>query len=104
MAQQRRKADRIPVTAPVVVKTPGQPEDVLPDVAWIRDLSSGGVYLVFDQELAVGTALDLVFTLPRKIAGKEVLVRCRGQVVRVEQRETAVGVGAVIEDMNFLNS
>lgn len=91
MVEQRRRADRIPVSTPVVVKTGGQPEEVLPDVAWVRDLSSGGIYLVFDHELEMGTTLDLVFSLPPEIAGDERLIRCRARIVRVEHRDDTVG-------------
>ena len=102
MAQQRRRADRIPVSAPVVVKTAGQPQEVLPDVAWVRNLSTSGVYLVFDHELEVGTTLDLVFSVPREIAGDERLIRCRARIVRVEHREDTVGVGAAVEEIKLL--
>ena len=102
MAKQHRRADRIPISAPVVVKTGGQPQEVLPDVAWVQNLSSNGIYLVFDHELDVGTTLDLVFSVPPEIAGDEKLVRCRARIVRVEHREDTVGVGAAIEEIKLV--
>jgi hypothetical protein len=54
--------------------------------AQLMNLSARGMFFSFDRRLRVGSWIELVFPLPRKILGSDgVWLRCAAQVVRVEE-------------------
>jgi hypothetical protein len=72
---------------------------------WTRDVSSKGLFLELDQPLDEGTQINLTLQLPSEVTGKPVLLRCLSRVVRViEEGEHRVGVGAVIENYEFVRT
>ena len=104
--QERRRATRYNLSLPVVVVA-GQ----LSLRATSRDVSTGGVYLVFEslEDLLPGTELDLTLTLPKEVTSEEeVLVRAHGKTVRVEtfseDGTAGAGVAVIFERHHFLRS
>ena len=103
-ATDKRRGQRFAMAIPAAVKL----EESGIDEADIttKDISSGGVYFEFSAPVDVGTSLQFVLTLPRDFTqGKEVRVKCRGKVVRVDRSTgegEAVGIAATIERYEFL--
>ncbi len=104
--QERRKTRRYNLSFPVVVVTGQQSLK-----ATSRDISTGGVYLIFESEdnLLSGTELDLTLKLPQEASSEEeVLVRAQGKTVRVdafsEDGTRGAGVAVVFERRHFLRS
>jgi c-di-GMP-binding flagellar brake protein YcgR len=104
--QERRRTRRYPLSFPAIVAA-GQRSLR----ATSRDVSTGGVYLVFESEgsLLPGTELDLTLTLPHEVTSEdEVFVRAHGKTVRVETSSEDgtrdAGVAIVFENHHFLRS
>lgn len=105
---ERRAAHRYELSLPVVVRTPIQ-EKVEPHSGQTRDISSSGVYFLIDHELAPGSELDFMLTLPTEITrGTEVFIRAQGKVVRVDRKEEEgqqrIGVAAVIQKYDIIRA
>ena len=104
--QERRKTTRYGLSLPVIVMA-GQKSLR----ATSRDVSTGGVYLVFESEedLLPGAELDLTLTLPKEVTSEgEVLIRAHGKAVRVEafsgNGNRGAGVAIIFEQHHFLRS
>jgi PilZ domain len=100
---ERRGEQRFPLRLPVVVKSFHDGVQEEPSVT--RDVSARGVFFYFDRDLAEGTPLELVLTLPAEITLSEsIRVRCRGKVVRVIDSINGgkKGVAALIEQYDFV--
>lgn len=68
-----------------------------------RNVSSRGVFMYLDAELAEGTGIEFIMTLPPEVTlGNPVRVRCRGRVLRVEARGREQGAAVAIESYDFL--
>src|SRR5215831_15371958 len=98
---ERRTARRYDLSLPVSVRVAVEDEAVL-HTGKTRDISTRGVYFLFDTGLDAGAQLDLTMTLPAEVTGgTEVFIRAIGKVVRVDDRGDgdghSVGVAAVIE-------
>jgi hypothetical protein len=51
-----------------------------------RNLSSGGVLFVTDEEVEVGDVIEYVITLPARVPGEEgVKLHCVGKVLRLDR-------------------
>jgi c-di-GMP-binding flagellar brake protein YcgR len=103
---ERRTARRYDLTLPVIIRTSAERVSDSQE-GKTRDISTRGLYFVFDQNLEAGSELDITLTLPAEIThGTEVLVRAMGRVVRVERRNedgsTRMGVAAVIERYDII--
>jgi len=64
------------------------------------NLSERGVYFTTREDLSVGAPLEMYFTLPRELTGRNPeQVRCSARVVHVEEREERgiLGIGAAVE-------
>src|ERR1700676_551603 len=98
---ERRTARRYDLTLPVIIRTAAERASESQE-GKTRDISTRGLYFVFDQNLEAGSELDITLMLPSEIThGSEVFVRALGKVVSVEQRleegNTRMGVAAVID-------
>lgn len=72
--------------------------------AQTRDVSSRGVYIYLDSEMAEGVALEFVMTLPTEITLSDpIRVRCSGRVLRVEKNGDRQGVAVSIERYDFMS-
>jgi hypothetical protein len=65
------------------------------------NLSERGLYFRSREKLSVGAPLEIHFTLPRELTGRNPEpMRCNARVVHVEQRKDQrgmVGIGAAVE-------
>ena len=65
------------------------------------NLSERGIYFKTAQKVKIGQAMELYFTLPRELTGRNPeSVRCTARVVHVEQQSDErgwTGVGACVE-------
>ena len=100
---ERRTARRYDLSLPVNIRIPVE-SSAVSHSGKTRDISTRGVYFLFDTDMRAGTELDLTMTLPAEVTGgTEVFIRAVGKVVRVENRGDGVddpqhmGVAAVIE-------
>jgi len=98
---ERRTARRYDLSLPVIIRLPAE-RQLDSQAGKTRDISTGGLYFLVDQDLKAGSELDITVTLPAEIThGTEVFVRVLGKVVRVEPRDeegsARMGVAAVIE-------
>lgn len=107
---ERRTARRYELALPVVVRTPAaQPVAEDNKSGQTRDISTRGVYFLFDEDVAPGAELDFTLTLPAEITrGTEVFIRAHGKVVRVDKSSedgtTRLGVAAVIEKYDIIRA
>jgi c-di-GMP-binding flagellar brake protein YcgR len=70
-----------------------------------RDISARGVYFDFAEKMEPGAEIEFELNLPPELAaGRNVRIRCRGKIVRVEEpaQEGSVRVAATIESYEFL--
>ena len=69
-----------------------------------RDVSSRGVFIYLDSDIAEGAAMDFVMTLPPEVTlASPIRVRCRGKVLRVEKKDgREQGVAVAIEKYDFV--
>lgn len=97
---ERRTARRYDLSLPVSIHLPVEDGDISHN-GKTRDISTRGVYFLFENHLNPGTQLDLTMTLPAEVTGgTEVFIRAIGRVVRIDNRgdeDRRVGVAAVIE-------
>src|ERR1041385_2758711 len=69
-----------------------------------RDVSSRGVFMFVDTELAAGSPIEFVMTLPPEITLAEPLrIHCAGKVVRVDKTAQDQGVAVAIEKYDFVH-
>ena len=90
---ERRDRIRVFTQLPLTVKFGG----VYETMAEAVNISARGMFFMAQEPLAVGTAMELVFRLPRRVIGVEgVWLRCAAEVIRVEEREGTFGIAARI--------
>ena len=102
---ERRGEQRFPLRLPVVVKS--MQGGVQEESSLTRDVSARGAFFYLDSELAEGTPIELVLTLPAEITLTEnIRVRCKGKVVRVVSGMDGgrTGIAAVIEQYDFVTA
>jgi len=99
---ERRGEQRFPLRLPVVVRS--MHGGVREESSLTRDVSARGAFFYLEGQLAEGTPIELVLTLPAEITLSEnIRVRCKGKVVRVVDAINGgkTGVAAVIEQYDF---
>ncbi|HLW55616.1 MAG TPA: PilZ domain-containing protein [Candidatus Angelobacter sp.] len=105
---EARTGKRFPLELPIRIHRKGGD-----DKATTADLSSAGVYIKSDTELAVGSSIEFDITLPAEVLGTpgDVEVRCTGRVVRKEagsgsnsgrKKGQKHGVACVIDEYKFI--
>ena len=101
----KRRSNRYSFRMKAQVDSVGTGELTEPIDTWTRDVSSKGLFLELDQPLDEGTRVQLTLQLPSEVTGKPVLLRCLSRVVRIiEEGDNRVGVGAVIENYEFVRT
>ena len=91
---ERRDRIRVFTQLPLTVKFGG----VYETMAEAVNISARGMFFMAQERLAVGTTIELVFRLPRRIIGAEgIWLRCSAEVIRVEEREGKFGIAAQIK-------
>lgn len=82
---EKRKDERISTALPVGLGTA---------IAITRDVSASGVFFECDASYALGS--DIEFTLELDTPGGKMMLRCEGEIVRIEPRGERVGVAVKI--------
>ncbi len=59
-----------------------------------RDVSASGVFFETDVNYAAGS--EITFSIELGTPGGKFMLKCKGQIVRVEQRDGKIGVAAKI--------
>ncbi len=98
----KRGRKRVPVRLPVSIKSA---DGKIQETAETRDLSSAGVFLYTQSNMAEGTELEMVLVLPAELTfGERRWVCCQGSVVRVEHDNpsSSMGVAARIDRFEVL--
>jgi PilZ domain len=93
---ERRERIRVPARVPLSVKFGG----IYEAVSETTDISARGMFFAMEQRLEIGTPIEVVFRLPRRVIGVEgVWLRCPADVVRLEEGlpEGKFGIGAKIK-------
>lgn len=94
-----RCAVRFPLSLPVVVKS-GQHEHI----ALTRNVSASGVLFEMGNALRVGDSIAFSLRMPGAVLGTphDVLVDCRGRVVRCSKSQAQSQVAATIDEYQFV--
>ena len=98
--RDRRSQTRIPKRVPVKLKSGNQTA-----TGHTRDLSSSGIFLYTDAEVAVGSELEIVLVLPPELSnGEKRWVCCQASVARVEggNQDGRIGAAATIRRLDVL--
>ncbi len=101
--QEQRNTRRFALQLPVSVKyVEGAAKE---QVAQTRDVSARGVFFYMDSNVKVGSDLEFTLTLPSEITLTDsIRVRCKGKVVRVEDKGSErIGVAAAIDQYDFIS-
>jgi hypothetical protein len=86
---ERRVGQRFPYHLAVRLRQPGIGVE---GAGFTQDLSSKGVFLFTDAALSEGAEIELTLRMPSEITlGDNMLVRCRGRVLRVVRPGAASG-------------
>lgn len=72
-------------------------------VAETENISANGVLLAMDNDVPVGSMVDVTILLPAAVVGarRDVQVDCRGRVVRSFEDHGRRAVGVVIDEYHF---
>lgn len=98
---ERRARVRVRAAMPIKIRVGGDEERVGEAV----NFSSKGILFEFPQALALGTALELMFRLPRDVPeGNDVWLDCKAKVVRLALgcRSSDFEVAVATEDYRLL--
>jgi len=97
---ERRTQKRVPAQVPATVATlDGEQKQA----AVTRDLSMNGIFLYADQSIALGTSIEVVLMLPAELGlGEKQWACCQASVVRLENSDGRIGVGARIDRIDVL--
>ena len=96
--QEVRCAVRFPLSLPVVLSA-GQNE-----IAGLtRNISASGVLFALGEDLPVGSNVNFSMRMPRAVLGapQDVLVHCKGRVVRCSSSHNEHLAAATIDDYRF---
>jgi PilZ domain-containing protein len=102
--QERRAIRRFDMRLPASVRLVGSDAPAL--LTETQNVSARGVYFYLDQPLALGSEFEVTLTLPPHITLTDsVRIRFHARVVRIEElRPGSMGVGALIEEYEFVRS
>lgn len=99
---ERRASRRFAMALPLTVRASG-PDGAIEHQAETRDVSFRGLYFLVDAKFEPANDIEFVLTLPKEITlAGDVLIRCFGQVLRVEPQNGRKGVAARIQRYEFL--
>lgn len=96
--QEVRCAVRFPLSLPVLLST-----DLEEFAAVTQNVSASGVLFVTDRTMLMGTPIGFSLRMPGEILGtpRDVLVHCRGRVVRCNANQTGYSTAATIDEYRF---
>jgi hypothetical protein len=96
--QDMQSAVRFPLKLPVSFQaTNGQHEGET------RNISANGVLFQIDSDMPLGSAVEFTIAMPAEVLASpaDVMVNCRGRVVRCFEEEDRRWVGVVIDEYGF---
>ncbi|MGD0156866.1 MAG: PilZ domain-containing protein [Terracidiphilus sp.] len=96
--EEVRCAVRFPLSLPVVLSSGGN------EIAGLtRNVSASGVLFALDRDLEVGLDVQFSMRMPRAVLGapQDVLVHCKGRVVRCSTSHNEHLAAATIDDYRF---
>jgi hypothetical protein len=95
---EMQSAARFPLHLSASVKSQGSAY-----VAETENISANGVLLAMDNDVPVGSMVDVTILLPAEVVGarRDVQVDCRGRVVRSFEDRGRRAVGVVIDEYHF---
>jgi hypothetical protein len=93
-----RNAVRFPLHLPVTLKTSTDEHR-----AQTIDISAGGILFQTETEVEVGSSVEFTVAMPGDVLGsdRDVLVKCRGRVVRCSEGPSGRSVAVVIDEYKF---
>lgn len=93
-----RNAVRFPLHLPVTLRTATEEHR-----AQTIDISAGGILFRTETEVEVGAAVEFTVAMPGDVLGsdRDVLVKCRGRVVRCSEESSGRSVAVVIDEYKF---
>jgi hypothetical protein len=96
--EEMQSAARFPLHLAASVKTPGSTY-----AAETENISANGVLLAMENDVPIGSMVDVTILLPAAIIGarRDVQVDCRGRVVRSFEDHGRRAVGVVIDEYHF---
>ena len=101
-----RTGKRFPLELPIKIHKAEQGGDAS---GVTGNLSAAGVYIKADAALEIGSTVEFEITLPPEVTGakENVVVQCRGRVVRTDEAakdagSDARGVACVIDSYDFV--
>ena len=99
---ERRSGQRFQLHLPLTIHVDGK---AVP--GFTQDVSSRGLFLYSEAQLAEGTVVELTFTMPSEITlGESMRVRGRGRVLRVDPSQAGPrnGVAVQLDSYQYLPS
>jgi hypothetical protein len=106
LVSEARTGKRFPLELPIKIH---KAEEGGQTSGTTGNLSAAGVYIRADAALEVGSAVEFEIALPPEVTGAKdnVIVQCRGRVVRTDEPESgsgteARGVACVIDSYDFV--
>jgi hypothetical protein len=89
---EKRRATRHRGAAPVEIEE---------GLGVTRDFSRSGIFFETDKSFIPGQIIAFTIVLENVDPGRPVRVKCRGQIVRVEESDQRIGVAATIRSYAF---
>lgn len=104
MRDEKRRARRFELTLPVTLLA--IEERQTQKTVRTRDISSTGLFFEFDQNVTIGSKIELVVDLPQEITqAGNVRLCCTGRVVRIEHPTPArSGIAVSIDRYQFMRA
>jgi hypothetical protein len=103
---ERRLAQRFDLSLPILLSlNPSEPTEVC--TAYLRDISTAGLYFRTEHALDLGTQFNVLLAIPLELTrGLRVAVCASGRVVRQDQLASDAGkrfgIAAVIEHYDII--
>ena len=67
-----------------------------------RDFSSTGIFFETEKSLTQGQSIDFTIVLENVDPERPVRVKCRGEIIRIEETGHKIGVAVAISSYNFV--
>jgi len=99
--QEVRCAVRFPLSLPVLLSPAEEATGEI--AAFTRNVSASGVLLTLDRDLEVGADIRFSMRMPHAVLGSpnDVMVHCKGRVVRCSSSHNEHLAAATIDDYRF---
>jgi hypothetical protein len=90
---ERRSGQRFQLHLPLAIHVDGKAVR-----GFTQDVSSRGLFLYTEAQLAEGAAVELTFTMPSEITlGESMRVRARGRVLRADTSQAGPRTGVAVQ-------